>query len=245
MKVWLPPVDKNKEPGLWLTAFVHMNTISSLLCTIKWYSTETSPIVIYKPYHSGCGLAYHTRGAVIYASACELHPWFRRHLIFLRVKALFCTLLEHCAALYSVCPSRHLSVLHATPLSGQILDSNLNYDGRFSPTWSSTQYFISLLHNTTSLLEGKGISVNYKGEIFAVAKPRRDKLEALRLRASSSAEDIVCFSVVRKHEGGCEGCWWPQPPQTHIWVQVTADWNPEVLLARSQFETHSSHPSIL
>lgn len=126
MKVWLPPVDKNKEPGLWLTAFVHMNTISSLLWTIKWYPTEMSPIIIYKPYHSGCGLAYHTWGAVIYASACELHPWFRRHLIFLRVKALFCTLLEHCAALYSVCPSRHLSIVHATPL----------WQDRFwTPTW--------------------------------------------------------------------------------------------------------------
>lgn len=67
-------------------------------------------------------------------------------------------------------------------------------------------YLISVLHNVTSLLEGKGISMNYKGEIVAVAKPRRDKPEALRFRANSSAVDVVCFTVVHKQEGGCEGC---------------------------------------
>lgn len=78
MEVWLPPVDKNKEPGLPLTAFVHMNTISSLLCTIKWYPTETSPIIIYKPCDCGCGRACPARGAVIYTGARALRPWGRR-----------------------------------------------------------------------------------------------------------------------------------------------------------------------
>lgn len=74
MKVQLPPVDKNKEPRLRLTVFVHMNTISSLLCAIKWYPTETSPIIIYKPYDSGCGFCYCACGAVIYTSARQLQP---------------------------------------------------------------------------------------------------------------------------------------------------------------------------
>lgn len=58
-----------------------------------------------------------------------------------------------------------------------------------------------------SLLQGKGISMNYKGEIVAVAKPWRDELEALRFRASSSTVDIVYFMVGHKHEGGCQGRW--------------------------------------
>lgn len=72
--------------------------------------------------------------------------------------------------------------------------------------------------------------------------------EAMKRRAGGFKHctvDIVCFTVVCKHEGGCKGQRWPQPPQAHIGAQVTADWNPEVFLAGSQFETHSSHPGIL
>lgn len=64
------------------------------------------------------------------------------------------------------------------------------------------QCTISVLPNMTYLTEGKGISMNDKGEIAEAAKPGRDELEALRFHAM----DIIYFMVVHKEEGGCKGC---------------------------------------
>lgn len=59
---------------------------------------------------------------------------------------------------------------------------------------------------------------------------------------SSSAVDIVHCAVMQEQEEGAGGA---RDLRHTFESRLQLNWNPEVLLARNQFETHSSHPSIL
>lgn len=66
-------------------------------------------------------------------------------LILIQVKAPSCMLLKQCAASHSICPCRHLSVLHSTPFL--FVARQMKYNGRVSPTWSSMHYFSIAQHD--------------------------------------------------------------------------------------------------